>query len=113
MPTSERPDPNPVNQERSGTEPLSLSIFTVEADRKPIAAFAARKHQDAEAFFGDDRVRARLQSARSGGGVPLLDERSILRVRMANAKERARYRDRMAERTEKLGVVFLVDIDPE
>jgi hypothetical protein len=67
----------------------------------------------AEAFFGDDRVRARLQSARAGGGVPLLNERSILRVRMAKAQERARYRDRMAERSGELGVVFLVDIAPE
>jgi hypothetical protein len=30
---------------------LSLSVFTIEADRKPIMTFAAKKHQDAEAFF--------------------------------------------------------------
>jgi hypothetical protein len=92
------------------SEPLSLSIFTIEADRKPIAVFAAKKHQDAEAFFKDERVRAKLQSATSGG-VPLLDDRSILRVRMANAVERVRYREKAERSTGKPGLVFLVDID--
>jgi hypothetical protein len=32
------------------SEPLSLSIFTIEADRKPLLAFAAKKHQEAEDF---------------------------------------------------------------
>jgi hypothetical protein len=35
------------------SETLSLSIFTIEADRKPLLAFAAKKHQDAEAFCAD------------------------------------------------------------
>ena len=38
------------------SETLSLSIFTIEADRKPLLAFAARKHHDAEAFCADERV---------------------------------------------------------
>jgi hypothetical protein len=92
------------------SDPLSLSIFTMEADRKPIAVFAAKKHQDAEAFFDDERVRAKLQAA-SSGGVPLLDDRSILRVRMANAAERVRYREKAEQSTEMPGLVFLVDID--
>ena len=92
------------------SEPLSLSIFTIEADRKPIVVFSAKKHQDAEAFFGDERVRAKLQAANSGG-VPLVDERSILRVRLANAVERARYREKAERSTEKPSLVFLVDID--
>jgi hypothetical protein len=46
------------NQQAEGeemSEPLSLSIFTIEADRKPVLAFAAKKHQDAEAFFKDGK----------------------------------------------------------
>ena len=92
------------------SDPLSLSIFTMEADRKPIAVFAAKKHQDAEAIFDDERVRAKLQSARSGG-IPLSDARSILRVRLANAVERVRYREKAEGSTKMPGLVFLVDID--
>ena len=92
------------------SDPLSLSIFTMEADRKAIAVFAAKKHQDAEAFFHDERVRTRLQAANSGG-VPLIDDRSILRVRLANAVERVRYQEKAERSTEKPGLVFLVDID--
>ena len=58
------------------SDPLSLSVFTMEADRKPIAVFAAKKHQEAEAFFNDERVRAKLQAANSGG-VPLIGDRSF------------------------------------
>jgi hypothetical protein len=32
------------------SEPLSLSIFTIEADRKPLLVFAAKKHREAETF---------------------------------------------------------------
>ena len=45
------------------SETLSLSIFTIEADRKPLLAFAARKHHDAEAFCADERVLTKLFSA--------------------------------------------------
>jgi hypothetical protein len=82
----------------------------MEADRKPIAVFSSKKHQDAEAFFNDERVRAKLQAANSGG-VPLIDDRSILRVRMANAVERIRYQEKAEQSTETPGLVFLVDID--
>ena len=92
------------------SNPLLLSIFTLEADRKPIAVFAAKKHQDAEALFGDERVRAKLRAAHSGG-VPLMDDRSIVRVRLANAVERIRYREKAEGSTKKPGLVFLVDID--
>ena len=40
--------------------PLSLSIFTIKADRKPVMAFAAKKHTDAEAFSKDEMVRTHL-----------------------------------------------------
>jgi hypothetical protein len=62
--------------------PFSLSVFTIEADRKPIMVFAAKKHEDAEVFFKNEKVRAKLHTVTSGG-VPVLDDRSILRVRMA------------------------------
>jgi hypothetical protein len=91
--------------------PFSLSVFTIEADRKPIMVFAAKKHEDAEVFFRNEKVRAKLHTATSGG-VPVLDSRSVLRVRMANAHERAHYRERTA-RVATPGVVFLVDIDGE
>ena len=94
------------------TEAFSLSIFTIEADRKPILAFAAKKHQEAEAFRADERVLTKLRSVRSGG-VPLCDDNSILRVRLATSDERARYHDRTKQRPsmENRAAVFLVDVD--
>jgi hypothetical protein len=93
-------------------ETLSLSIFTIEADRKPLLAFAVKKHQEAAAFCADERVLTKLRSVRSGG-VPLCDDNSILRVRLATSDERARYHDRTKQRssTENLAAVFLVDVD--
>jgi hypothetical protein len=94
------------------SETLSLSIFTIEADSKPLLAFAAKKHQEAVAFCADERVRTKLTSVRSGG-VPLCNDDSILRVRLATSEERARYHDRMKQRSsmENLAAVFLVDVD--
>ena len=94
------------------TEPLSLSIFTIEADRKPVLAFAAKKHHEAEAFCADERVLTKLKSVRSGG-VPLCDDHSILHVRLASPDERARYHDRTKLRSsvEHRAAVFLVDLD--
>jgi hypothetical protein len=93
------------------TEALSLSIFTIESDQKPVLAFAAKKYEEADAFFRNEALRKKLRSA-SSGGVPLCDDLSILRVRMANAHERVRYRERLAERpTSRLATVFLVDVD--
>jgi hypothetical protein len=91
--------------------PLSLSIFTIEADRKPVLAFAAKTFDEADAFFRDERVRTKLRSANSGG-VPLCDDFTILRIRLANAEERARYREKAAAKsTGNPAAVFLVDID--
>jgi hypothetical protein len=94
------------------SETLSLSIFTIEADRKPVLAFAAKKHHEAEAFCADERVLTKLRSV-SSGGVPLCDDCSILRVRLATSEERARYHDRTKQRssTENLAAVLLVDVD--
>jgi hypothetical protein len=91
--------------------PLSLSIFTIEADRKPVLAFAAKKYEDAEVFFRDERVRTQLRSV-SSAGVPLCDDLTILRLRLANTAERARFRDRTATGAPGgSATVFLVDID--
>ena len=94
------------------SETPSLSIFTIEADRKPLLAFAAKKHQDAEAFCADERVLTKLRSV-SSGGVPLCDDYSILRVRLATSDERARYHERTKYRPsmENRAAVFLVDVD--
>jgi hypothetical protein len=43
-------------------EPLSLSIFTIKADRKPVLAFPAKKYEEAEAFFRDESRPARAAS---------------------------------------------------
>lgn len=93
------------------SEPLSLSIFTIEADRKPVLAFAAKKYEDAEVFFRDERVRTQLRSV-SSAGVSLCDDLTILRFRLANIAERARFRDKTATRAPgDSATVFLVDID--
>jgi hypothetical protein len=93
--------------------PLSLSIFTIEVDRKPILAFVAKKHEDAEAFLRDERVRSKLRST-SLDGRALCSDLFILRVRLANADERARYHENAAARsTGGPAPVFLVDVDKE
>jgi hypothetical protein len=94
------------------SETLSLSIFTIEADRKPLLAFVAKKYQEAEAFCADQRVLTKLRSVNSSG-VPLCDDNSILRVRLATSDERARYHERTKNRPsmENLAAVFLVDVD--
>jgi hypothetical protein len=92
-------------------EPLSLSIFTIEADRQPVLAFAVKKFEEADTFFRDERVRTKLRSANSGG-VPLCDDFTILRIRLANADERARYREKVEARPMAIpAAVFLVDVD--
>ena len=69
---------------------LSLSIFTIEVDRKPIFAIQSRKHSEAEAILADENIRHQLSLVRSGGK-PLCDDFSIFRVRLARADERALY----------------------
>jgi hypothetical protein len=94
------------------SETLSFSIFTIEADRKALLAFAAKKYQEAEAFCADERVRTKLKSVRSGG-IPVCDDYSILRIRLARSDERARYHEQTATRStlEHLATVFLIDVD--
>ena|SRR5580693_7910835 len=91
------------------SESFQLSVFTIEADRKPIMVFAAKKHEDAETFIRDERIRTGLRTTMAAG-IAIIDQFSILRVRLANATERAVYRERTAG-NENPGVVFLIDVD--
>ena len=69
---------------------LSLSIFTIVVDRTPAVVFGCKKHSEAEAICADERIRSKL-SAMISGGKPLLDDYSILYVRLARSDERAVY----------------------
>jgi hypothetical protein len=89
----------------------SLSVFTIEVDRKPVIAFAARKYSDAETMCADQRIREKLSSTRSGGK-PLCDELATLGVRLSNADEKKLYREQTAARSADAGLpVYLVDLD--
>jgi hypothetical protein len=92
------------------TDAPSLSIFTIEADRKPVLAVAAKKHQEVEAFCADEGLRNKLKSIASGG-VPLCDDYSILRIRLARSDERARYHEARPRSSLDFPVVFLIDVD--
>ncbi len=100
-----------MGKDKFMSDELSISIFTLEADRKPVLAFAAKKHHEAEAFRADERTLMKLMSVRSGG-VQVCDEHSILRVRLAHPDERARYREQAASRSSKgIAAVFLIDVE--
>jgi hypothetical protein len=91
---------------------LSLSIFTVEVDHRPVVAFRCRKHSEAEAISADERVRAELSSI-SSGGKPLCNALSVIRVRLARTAERAIYGEQTASTSSaaSLTMVYLVDLD--
>lgn len=82
---------------------LSLSVFTIEVNRKPVLAISARKYSDAETICADQRVRDKLSSARSGGN-PLCDELATLRVRLSNSDEKKLYREQTAARSADAGL---------
>jgi hypothetical protein len=91
---------------------LSLSIFTIEIDRKPVFAIQCKKHSEAEAILTDRTIKNELSLLRSGGK-PLCDKFSIFRVRLARADERVLYHQNppsiLAENGEL--VVLLVGLD--
>jgi hypothetical protein len=90
---------------------LSLSVFTIEVDRKPVIVFSARKYSDAETICADQRIRDKLSSTHSGGK-PLCDELATLGVRLSNAEEKKHYRKQAAARSADAGLpVYLVEID--
>jgi hypothetical protein len=76
-----------MNAKITDASSFSVSIFVLEADRKPILAVAAKTHAQAEQFCTDERVRTVLREA------SLSDDYSILRVRMSRPAERARYHE--------------------
>jgi hypothetical protein len=74
---------------------LSLSVFTIEVDRKPVLALQARKQSEIEPILADKHVRNQL-SLLSSAGEPLCDKFSIFRIRIARAAERQLYHDNNA-----------------
>ena len=66
---------------------LSLSIFTIEVDRKPIFAIQSRKHSEAEKVLADENIR-------------LHSEAQVANRELAQAN--ARLREILAEK-ERLG----------
>jgi hypothetical protein len=90
---------------------LSLSVFTIEVDGKPVLTFEARLYSEAEAIVADERLRTTLCASKSGG-VPLCDEHSILRLRLAHSGEAKRYKDAASSLTDDLKLVYLLELDP-
>jgi hypothetical protein len=88
------------------------SIFTIEVDRRPIFAVQFRKHSEAEALLTDQALLDQLRMVRSVG-VPLVDDLSILRVRLAREKERELYFENSASLLTSNGqlAVLLVKLD--
>ena len=91
------------------SETFTLSIFTIEADQRAVLSFAAKRHEEADAFFRSDTLRDKLRLARSAGR-SLYDHLTILHLRLANAEERARYREHA---TGGSAEVFLIELDAE
>jgi hypothetical protein len=94
------------------TERLSQSIFAIEADRKPIFAVQFRKHSEAEELLADEALLDQLRMTRSAG-VPLVDDLSILRVRLARENERGLYFENASSLLTSNGqlAVLLVKLD--
>jgi hypothetical protein len=63
-----------------GAANLSLSIFTIEVDGKPVLAFGARRYSEAQAICTDEQLRTKLSSLKSDT-VPLCGDNAILRAR--------------------------------
>lgn len=93
---------------------LSLTIFTIEVDGKPVLAFGSKKYSEAETFCGDERIRAKLSSVASGGK-PVCDDLAILHVRIARPHEKALYYEQASSHSTEgpVTVVYLVELDPK
>jgi hypothetical protein len=94
------------------TERLSQSIFTIEVDRKPVFAVQFKKHSEAEALLTDEALLNQLRMVRSAGA-PLVDDLSILRVRLARENERGLYFEKASSILTSDGqlAVMLVGLD--
>ena len=91
---------------------LSLSIFTIEVDRVPIAAMRGRKQAEAELTLTDEFLKEQLRRLRSGGK-PLCDDFSIFRMRIARPGERAQYFENVTSllTSDSQLVVLLIKLD--
>lgn len=93
-------------------EALSLSVFAVEVDRRPVFAFASKTHAAAEAILNGGELRPKLSALKSGGA-PLCDGYGIMRLRLARPEEREIYRDQRFGRIQQKEFygAFLVELD--
>ena len=94
------------------TDGLSLSTFTIEADRRPVLAIQGKKHSEAEGILGDEYLREQLRLLTSDGK-PICDNFSVLRLRIARANERAMYYENAASLLTSDGqlAILLVKLD--
>jgi hypothetical protein len=101
-----------AESEEEMNDKLSLSIFTIEVDGKPTLAFEAKRYSEAQAIYGDERLRAKLNLLKSGG-VPICGDNAILNVRLAHPDEAAFYRQAAgaSESTDDLMLIYLVELD--
>lgn len=65
---------------------LSLSIFTIEVDGKPVLAFGTKRYSEARAICTNEQLRTDLSSLKSRA-VPVCGNNAILRVRLAHPEE--------------------------
>jgi hypothetical protein len=98
-----------TEDEEEMNDKLSLSIFTVEADREPVLAFRCKTYSEAETIGFDERLRTKLSTVKSGG-VPLCDDLAIFRVRLAHPDERSLF-EKAVSRSENVRIVYLVDLN--
>ena len=91
-------------------QPFSLSVFTVEINGTPTVALEAKRHQEAERFCEQERLRADLSNITSDS-VPLFDAKANLKVRLANPGEVELYRQAKHSNpsSDGLNVMYLVD----
>ena len=89
---------------------LSLSIFVIEVDLKPVLAFAAKKNSDATIIFKDERIRAKLRTLHYRGK-RLYDDLAILRLRLAQPEEREIYYGKARSMETAVRMVYLLEVD--
>lgn len=91
---------------------ISVSIFTLEADRRPIIAFQSKRQAEAEALIAEPSIRDELATVTSNGK-SLCDDFSIFRIRLAKQHERTIFYNNAASFLMPNGAlaVFLVDLD--
>ena len=91
---------------------LTLSTFTIEADRVPVFVVQGRKQSEAESLILDEALKDQLRLLKSAGK-PLCDNYSIFRVRLANQTEKAMFYENSASLLASNGqlAVLLLKLD--